>query len=108
MRMLPRRDAIEYSVERAIVGGQDRFLILHNENAVNFMLAEAPVDDPAAQRTLIGHRDDVRLDGVDAFAGHLVVCHRGAALPRIQLWPIEDDDYGRAEEIAFDSELMSV
>ena len=105
--VLPRRDGIEYSVEHAIVGGQDRFLILHNENAVNFMLAEAPVDDPAAQRTLIEHRDDVRLDGVDAFAGHLVLSYRGEALPRIQLWPIDDDDYGRPEEISFDSELMS-
>ncbi len=105
--VLPRRDGIEYSVEHAIVGGQDRFLILHNENAVNFMLADAPVGDPAAQRTLIEHRDDVRLDGVDAFAGHLVVSYRGAALPRIQLWPINDRDYGQAEEISFDSELMS-
>ena len=105
--VLPRREGIEYSVEHAIVGGQDRFLILHNDNAVNFTLAEAPVDDPTAQRTLIDHRDDVRLDGVDAFAGHLVVSYRGEALPRIQLWPIKDNDYGRAEEIAFDSELMS-
>ena len=105
--VLPRRDGIEYSVEHAIVGGEDRFLILHNDNAVNFMLAEAPVDDPAAQRTLIEHRDDVRLDGVDAFAGHLVVSYRGEALPRIQLWPITEDGYGRPEEIAFDSELMS-
>ena len=105
--VLPRRDGIEYSVEHAIVGGQDRFLIMHNENAVNFMLADAPVEDPAAQRTLIENRDDVRLDGVDAFAGHLVVSYRGAALPKIQLWPINDHDYGRPEEISFDSELMS-
>jgi len=105
--VLPRRDGVEYSVEHAIVAGQDRFLILHNENAVNFTLAEAPVDDPAGQRTLVEHRDDVRLDGVDAFAGHLVISYRGAALPRIQLWPIENDGYGRPEEISFDSELMS-
>lgn len=105
--VLPRRDGIEYSVEHAIVAGRDRFLILHNEDAVNFTLAEAPVDDPTAQRTLVEHRDDVRLDGVDAFAGHLVISYRGAALPRIQLWPIENDGYGRPEEISFDSELMS-
>jgi oligopeptidase B len=105
--VLPRRDGIEYSVEHAIIGGQDRFLILHNENAVNFTLTEAPVGDPTAQRTLIEHRDDVRLDGVDAFAGHLVISYRGEALPRIQLWPIVADGYGTAEEISFDSELMS-
>jgi oligopeptidase B len=105
--VLPRREGVEYSVEHAIVDGQDRFLILHNEDAVNFTLTEAPVDDPTAQRTLIGHRDDVRLDAVDAFAGHLVVSYRGEALPRIQLWPIDGNDYGRPEEISFDSELMS-
>ncbi|WP_343574421.1 S9 family peptidase [Mycobacterium sp.] len=105
--VLPRRDGVEYSVEHAIIAGQDRFLILHNENAVNFTLAEAPVDDPTAQRTLVEHRDDVRLDGVDAFAGHLVVSYRGEALPRIQLWPIDADGYGQPEEISFDSELMS-
>jgi oligopeptidase B len=106
--VLPRREGIEYSVEHAVVAGQDRFLILHNDGAVNFTLTEAPVSDPAQQRTLIPHRDDVRLDGVDAFAGHLVVSYRRAALPRIQLWPIDSGGgYGEPEEISFDSELMS-
>jgi oligopeptidase B len=105
--VLPRREGVEYSVEHAVVGGEDRFLILHNDGAVNFMLAEAPVGDPTQQRTLIPHRDDVRLDGVDAFAGHLVVSYRREALPRIQLWPIDSDSgYGAPAEISFDSELM--
>lgn len=106
--VLPRREGIEYSVEHAVVGGQDRFLILHNEDAVNFTLVEAPVADPTRQSTLIPHRDDVRLDGVDAFADHLVVSYRRAALPRIQLWPFSSDgSYDEPQEIAFDSELMS-
>jgi oligopeptidase B len=105
----PRRDGVEYSVEHAVVGGQDRFLILHNDGAVNFTLVEAPVGDPAAQHTLIDPRDDVRLDAVDAFERHLVVSYRREALPRIQLWPIADNgDYQQPEELAFDSELMSV
>jgi oligopeptidase B len=89
--VLPRRDGIEYAVEHAIIGGENRFLILHNDGAVNFTLVEAPVSEPTAQRTLIPHRDDVRLDGVDAFARHLVVSYRREALPRIQLWPIGVD-----------------
>ena len=106
--VLPRRDGVEYSVEHAIIGGEDRFLILHNDGAVNFTLVEAPVADPTSQRTLIPHRDDVRLDGVDAFAGHLVVSYRREALPRVQLWPIDKSgEYVRPEEISFDSELMS-
>jgi oligopeptidase B len=104
----PRRDLVEYSVEHAVVGGQDRFLILHNDGAENFTLVEAPVSNPTATRTLIEHRADVRLDAVDAFVGHLVVSYRREALPRIQLWPIyADGDYGRPEELRFDSDLMS-
>jgi oligopeptidase B len=106
--ILERRDGVEYSVEHAVVGGQDRFLIMHNDGAVNFTLVEAPVSDPSAQHTLIPHRDDVRIDSVDAFAGHLVVSYRREALPRLQLWPVyADGDYGEPQDITFDSELMS-
>jgi oligopeptidase B len=106
--ILPRRELVEYSVEHAVVGGEDRFLILHNDGAENFALVEAPVSDPAAFRTLIEHREDVRLDAVDAFDSHLVVSYRSEALPRIQLWPIyADGNYGHPEEITFDTELTS-
>ena len=104
----PRRENIEYSIDHAVVGGRDLFLILHNDGAENFTLVEAPVGDPTAYRTLIEHRSDVRLDSVDAFDGHLVVSYRQDALPRIQLWPIEETGYGQAQDITFDSELMSV
>ncbi len=106
--ILPRREGVEYSVEHAVVGGRDRFLILHNVGAVNFTLVEAPVDDPANQRTLIAGRDDVRIDAVEAFAGHLAVSYRSEALPRIQLWPITaDGDYGTPADLTFESPLMS-
>ncbi|PRC46262.1 oligopeptidase B, partial [Mycobacterium sp. ITM-2017-0098] len=54
------------------------------------------------------HRADVRLDSVDAFADHLVVSYRRDALPRIQLWPLDATGYGQAQDITFDSVLMSV
>ncbi|OBG97555.1 oligopeptidase B [Mycobacterium sp. E136] len=104
----PRRDFVEYSVEHAVVGGEDRFLILHNDGAVNFTLVEAPVSDPTAIRTLIAHRDDVRLDSVDAFEKHLVVSYRSEALPKIQLWPLyPSGEYGHPEDFTFESELTS-
>lgn len=106
--VLPRREGVEYSVEHAVRGGQERFLILHNDGAVNFTLVEVPVGSPDEQQVLIPHRDDVRLEGVDAFGDHLVVSYRREALPRIQLWPFNSDgSYGEPEEISFDSELMS-
>ncbi len=104
----PRRDSVEYSIDHAVVGGEDRFLILHNDGAENFTLVEVPVTDPTKVRTLIEHRTDVRLDSVDAFDRHLVVSYRSDALPRIQLWPLNDTGYGQVQDITFDSELMSV
>ncbi|HZQ31873.1 MAG TPA: S9 family peptidase, partial [Mycobacterium sp.] len=106
--VLPRREGIEYSVDHAVVGGAQKFLIVHNDGAVNFTLVESPVEDPTAQRTLIEHRDDVRIDGVDAFANHVVVSYRREALPRLQIWPIgADGSYVEPQEISFDSPLMS-
>ena len=46
-------------------------------------IAEAPADDPSRLRTLIGHRDDVRLEDIDAFSGQLVLSH--AEHPEIQV-----------------------
>ncbi|MBF6349635.1 MULTISPECIES: S9 family peptidase [Nocardia] len=110
--LLPRREGVEYAAEHAVVAGQDRFLILHNDvvdgaKAENFVLAEAPADDPARLRTLIGHRDDVRLEDIDAFAGQLVLSYRREALPRVAVWPLGPDGYGELREIEFDLELYS-
>ncbi|GAB2934379.1 S9 family peptidase [Rhodococcus aerolatus] len=113
--VLPRREGVEYSVEHAVVpgapGGDDRFLLLHNDGAPNFTLVEAPVStvaDPATHRTVVAHRDDVRLEDVDAFAGHLVLSHRREATTRLALLTLADGGYGEPEEVAFDEELVTV
>ncbi|MBA2640194.1 MAG: S9 family peptidase [Nocardioidaceae bacterium] len=104
-----RRDGVEYSVEHAVVGGEDRFLILHNDGAVNFVLAEAPVSHPTPEHwtEVLAHRDDVRLDDVDAFATHLVVAYRRDALPRTAVLPLTATGYGPPTEVDFDEELFS-
>ncbi len=111
--ILPRREGVEYSAEHAVVAGEDRFLIMHNDvidgvKAENFVLADAPVADPANMTILIGHRDDVRLEEVDAFSDHLVVSYRREALTRLALWPLTADGYGERKELDFDLELFSV
>ena len=111
--ILPRREGVEYSVEHAVVGGEDRFLILHNDvidgvKAENFVLADAPVSDPSNMTTLIEHRDDVRIEEVDAFATHLVLSYRREALTRLAIWPLTESGYGERAELDFDLELYSV
>lgn len=111
--LLPRREGVEYTAEHAVIGGEDRFLILHNDvvdgvKAENFVLAEAPVGDPSNLTTLIAHRDDVRLEDVDAFADHLVVSYRREALTRVAVWPLTESGYGDLRELEFDLELFAV
>ncbi|MEV6274203.1 S9 family peptidase [Nocardia sp. NPDC051832] len=111
--ILPRREGVEYSVEHAVIGGEDRFLIQHNDvvdgvKAVNFVLCDAPVDDPLNMTLLIPHRDDVRLQGVGAFRDHLVLGYRREALPRIAVWPLTEAGYGERRELEFDLELCTV
>jgi oligopeptidase B len=110
--ILPRREGVEYSCEHAVVAGADKFLILHNDvvdgvKAENFVLAEAPVDDPANMTVLIGHRDDVRLEEVDTFADHLVLGYRRDALPRLAIWPLTATGYGERRELGFGLELYA-
>jgi oligopeptidase B len=79
----PRRQGVEYSVDHR----GDRFLIVTNDEAPNFRLLQAPVDSPGREhwRELVPHREDVRLLGVDAFAGHLALYEQANALRRIRV-----------------------
>jgi oligopeptidase B len=77
----PRRPKIEYQVEHQ----GDQLLIVTNEGAENFRLLAAPVADPGRRRELLPHRPDVLIDGVDAFANHLVVYERRAGLRQLRL-----------------------
>ncbi|MFF0546204.1 S9 family peptidase [Nocardia thailandica] len=111
--VLPRREGVDYSVEHAVIGGEDRFLILHNdvvdgEKAENFVLAEAPVADPANMTLLIGHRHDVRLEDIDAFRDFLVLGYRRDAQSRLAVWPLTAEGYGERVELDFGLELFTV
>jgi oligopeptidase B len=89
-----RRHGIEYSVDHQVAAdGSERLLILHNEHAENFELAQAPVNDPSAWTPVIAHRADTRLLGVDAFAGHLVVYLRRNGLTGLRVLRADGSDY---------------
>jgi len=88
-----RRQGVEYSIEHAVIGGEDVFLVLTNDDeAENFALLSTPADDPgrANWKVMIGHRPDVRLEGVEAFARHLVVSERQEGLERIRVISLVD------------------
>jgi oligopeptidase B len=103
--VLPRRQGVEYEVEhQAGDGGPGRLLVLHNADAENFELAEAPVSEPADLTPLIRHRADTRLLSVDAFAGHLAISFRRDGLTGLRM--LRGD--GTEHEIAFPEPVYTV
>ena len=101
----PRRHGVEYDVEhQTLPDGTDRLLILHNDGALNFELAEAPVASPSHWTAVIPHRDDTRLLGVDAFADHVVIYQRRDGLTRLRIIPA----LGAEHEIAFPEPVYTV
>lgn len=103
----PREEGVEYGVEHAVIDGRDRFLILHNKNAENFELLDAPVTDPTDTRVLVPHDPEVRLEDVDAFAGQLVLSYRREALPRLSIAQLNGSGTPEFVEVSFDEELYS-
>ena len=101
----PRRQGIEYGVEHQVTAdGTDRLLILHNDHAENFELAQAPLSDPSAWTPVLSHRTDTRLLGVDAFADYLVVYLRKDGLTGLRV--LRGD--GGQHEIAFPEPVYRV
>jgi len=81
----PRETGIEYALEHR----DDTFYVLHNRNGSHFRLDTAPVSQPAIWTPLVPHRDDVTLEGVDAFAWGLVVTERDHHEAQVYLRVIE-------------------
>jgi oligopeptidase B len=110
----PRREGLEYSLDHAVIGGEDVFLVLHNHTGANFEIATAPVapTGPEDWAPLVAHDPAVRLEDVDAFAGHLVVHQRSQGLTQLRIIelgqgpdrPAVGDDY----LVEFDHEVYTV
>ena len=93
----PREQGHEYSVEHHWSEERgDRFLIVTNQGgrARNFELVAAPCVDPARQywTPIVPHRDDVKLDSVNAFTDFLVLSERANGLDRLVVMSTEDGD----------------
>jgi oligopeptidase B len=105
-----RRDGLEYNLEHAVIGGEDRFLVLHNATGEDFAIGIAPVapTPPEEWDPLIPHSPSVRLEDVDAFAGHLVVHQRSEGLTQLRI--LELDDNGIADDylVRFDDEVYTI
>jgi oligopeptidase B len=103
----PRRQGVEYSVEPA----GDRLLVVHNDEAEDFALAQAPLD--ASSHTqwvpVLPPQPGVRLLGVDAYASHVVVTLRRDGLSGLHVLPRDTaGDLLAGADVAFDEPLFTV
>jgi oligopeptidase B len=105
-----RREGLEYSLDHAVIAGEDVFLVLHNGTGPDFELATAPVrpTPPEEWRPLVPHDPAVRLEDVDAFAGHLVVHQRSNGLTQLRIIELGPDGVGEDYLVEFDAPLYTV
>jgi oligopeptidase B len=80
---LPRAGEHEYYV----TDGGDRFYILSNEDAMNFQVFETSLGDTSREswKTVVGHRDDVLIEGMDVLKGHLVISTLQDGLTQVEV-----------------------
>lgn len=80
----------EYDLEHQ---GSD-FCIRINDTGRNFRLVRLPTSGGklADAVEVVPHRPEVMLEGVSAFAGHLVLHEREDALPQIAIHPVDSDE----------------
>jgi len=81
--IVPREPMHEYDVDHR----GDLFYIRTNKGAKNFRIVIAPASDPSEQhwKELIAHRADVKIAGVDLFAGHAVLSEWENGLQQIEI-----------------------
>lgn len=90
----PRAPEVEYYV----ADQGERFLIWTNEDAKNFRLMEAPIDDPGpgSWRELIPHREDTKIETVQTFRDHIVILERRDGLTHLR---VEETSTGDAHDV---------
>ncbi|HEY0978601.1 MAG TPA: S9 family peptidase [Flavobacteriales bacterium] len=101
-----REEEHEYSIQHVPGFAPDgspapgKFYIVTNWEARNFRLMECPENatDKASWKEVIPHREDVMLEDVDLFKGHMVVSERREGLVHLR---IQDLASGQEREIAF-------
>jgi oligopeptidase B len=93
--VLPRKYGVEYYVENQ----NKSFYILTNDNAPNFKLVIAPVNDPSEKkwREIIPHWDTVKIDSIEVFKDFIVVSERENATKKILVINMKNFDLKHIE-----------
>jgi oligopeptidase B len=103
--VVPREAGHEYSVNFY----EGEFYITTNKNAKNFRVVRAPLSDPSEKnwKPFIDHNPKVKIDGLETFAGHLVVSEREGGLTYLRVIDMKTNQSRRiaTEESDYDLSL---
>ncbi len=80
----PRKHNVLYSV----IALDDRFLILTNDEAINFQIMQCPLDrtERGNWQTFIDHRPDVLVSDIKEFKGFLAIAERKNGLTQLAIY----------------------
>jgi len=106
----PRTEGLEYSVEHAVIAGQDRLLVLHNGTGPDFEVGVTGLHpaSPEQWEPVIKHQAGVRLEDVDAFTTHVVVHQRSEGLTQLRLLELDADGIGEDHLVEFEDEVYTI
>lgn len=81
-----RTHGLEYSISHF---GEHFYILTNLDGAENFQLMKTPVDKTTLEHwtTVIAHREDVLLEGIELFKKYLVISERFDGLPQIKIQP---------------------
>jgi oligopeptidase B len=106
----PREEGLQYSLEHAVIAGEDRFLVLHDHAGADFEIGWSSIgaSPPTEWTPLVAYDAGVRLEDVAAYSGHLVVHQRSGGLTQLRI--IELDGRGPGDDylVEFPHELYTV
>jgi oligopeptidase B len=119
--VIPRGERVLYEAEPFLLTGPDgekseRILLTHNRGAINSMVSlvdPAELTKPLAEQrwdTVVGHSDDVRVNGAGVTSTHVVVSVRKDTIERVQVLGLAGLGTPAQEapvEPAFDEELYT-
>ncbi|MFY7911374.1 MAG: S9 family peptidase [Emticicia sp.] len=106
---LPRERGHEYDIEHF----EDKFYVKTNiDNAFNFKLMEVnehETSDKSKWKTVIEHRPEVYLEGIEVFKNHLVVQEKNQGLSQLRIinHATKSEHYLNFDEPAYDANIGS-
>lgn len=104
--VVPRQQGVEYDLDHAVVGGEDRLLVLHNRQATDFTLGVGPVSLTSLDQLepVVPPRDGVRLTDFAVSATTLAVNLRERGLPQVRVFDLTAG-IGAGRNLEFDEPM---